>query len=196
MGLRIVCVNSAVEFARLDSRLLALVHEYHCDDQALQYDRPTAKVSSLLAAGAQTERPFLLINSDCQIFGQPEVLWGALAAPQQLTIGVRYNHAPGAALESAECERWGLDAFVLTPAMAKTLPALPFGIGKPMWDYWIPHHFRERGVRFRWIHSPFFFHETHALGWTQAEWDLGAAYLATHYQVDFLTDVVAFRRGL
>jgi hypothetical protein len=196
IGMQVIAVNTAAELARLDTGLSRLVHGHVNESTTLEYSKPTQRISSILKAGRQTGMPFMLINSDLQISGDPQVITDALAHSDKLTIGVRYNHEPGQSINAAEYEPWGLDCFLMTPEMAATVPNLPFGIGKPVWDYWLPHHFRSRGYKFHWIRRPFFFHERHPLGWSDSEWKLGARWMQQFCGVPLAQSSVAYRNSL
>lgn len=196
IGLEVIAVNTAAELARLDTGLSKLVHGHVSNTTPLEYKKPTQRISTIVKVGRQTGLPFLLINSDIEINGDPQVIIDALAEPEKLTIGVRYNHEPGQSIIAAEYEQWGLDCFLMTPDLAATVPNLPFGIGKPVWDYWLPHHFRSRGYRFHWIRRPFFFHERHPLGWSQTEWNLGARWMKEFYGLPLAQTSVAYRQTL
>lgn len=181
-GIEVTAVNTAAEFAAIEGQPEGL-RRVVCDSVALQYDRPTQYVHSLIGAGIERGLPFLLLNSDIEIYGNPSVLEAALQAPHSPMIGVRYNHAAGRHRYTGKIERWGLDCFVLTPTLAATIPFIPFGIGKPVWDYWLPYHFRQIGKTLSWARAPFFYHEEHALGWSDAEWQVGDSLMVDHYGV-------------
>ena len=192
-GLRVVVVNTTEELSAMS--LPDGVETAACDDLSTLYDRKTQLVSSLVRVGLETGRPFLLINSDIEISGDLTLLDEALKTPQELTIGIRYNHRPNEK-SKAHLETSGLDAFLMTPELAATLPEAPFGIGKPVWDYWLPQHFRSLGVKFNWIRRPLFFHESHALGWSWEEWQQGADYILEKYGVVLGYGSNEFRRSL
>lgn len=196
IGLEVIAVNTGAELARLENGLSNLIHGHVSNTTPLEYKKPTQRISTILKVGRQTGIPFLLINSDIEISGDPQVITDALDQPDKLTIGVRYNHDDGQSLHSAAFEQWGLDCFLMTPEMAATVPNLPFGIGKPVWDYWLPHHFRSRGYKFHWIRRPFFFHERHPLGWSDAEWKLGARWMQQFCGVPLAQSSVAYRNSL
>jgi hypothetical protein len=197
IGLPVIAVNSAAECALLSGEYPGVTFRA-CDDLATDYDRPTQRVSSLIQTALEVDTSILLINSDIQIWGDPQILSDLISQPGETTlaIGVRWNHAPGADLTTAKRERWGLDAFVLTPEMAATVPRLPFAIGRPVWDWWLPTHFRDIGYSFRWLDQPWLYHELHALAWSQTEWDRGAAWLQNIYGLDLQRNSQSFRKTL
>jgi hypothetical protein len=192
IGLEVITVNTADEL-----RTVSLPNDVQaCTNETLTtiYDRPTQPIWNLLQAGIGTGHHFMLINSDIEICGDPSLLERAIAHSDSLTIGIRWNHERGKLL--ATREEWGLDAFLMTTEMARTVPPLKYGLGKPAWDYWIPHHFRSFGYSFDWIKQPFFFHELHPLGWSQPEWILGAEMLKAAWGVNLMADATGFRKSL
>lgn len=194
IGLPVVVVNTEQELQAFS--LPTGVTGVACSGVSSLYERPLQRVTSLLSAGAATGMPVLLINSDIEIHGNGDLIESALSSPDRLTIGVRYNHSLDDPRPKAWREPWGLDAFILTPEMIRTIPDAPFAIGKPVWDYWLPHHFRNLGYQFGWIDSPLFYHELHPLGWSHEEWRVGAEYLAATYGVRLGYGSAAFRAGL
>ena len=157
-------------------------------------DRP--RIKTLIDAGAATGLPFLLINSDVEISGDHTAIEEAIDSPDKLAIGVRYNHDSNSPRARSQREGAGLDVFILRPAMAATVPDLPFTIGMPVWDYWLPHHFRSLGYKFHWIREPLFFHARHELQWSREDWTRGAAWLAEHYDIDLGYGSTKFRESL
>ena len=166
-----------------------------CEELTTEYDRPTQRVSTLIRAGAEQGIPFFVINSDIEMRQNPEAIDAGLSPGESLVIGVRYNHGPGDR-RAATREPAGLDCFLMTPAMAATVPDLPFGIGKPGWDYWLPHHFRAAGHEIRWFPEPLLFHESHDLGWNREDWKLGAGWLRQHYGLTIGHDSDKYRLSL
>jgi hypothetical protein len=192
-GLDVLAVNTAAELANLD--LPSGITGIACDRVALHYDRQTQLVSSLIHLGAETGTPFLLINSDIECQGGSDLLEQALGYSDALTICVRHNYTTS--MSYARPEPDGLDAFLMTPKMARTVPRdAPLAIGKPVWDYWIPHHFRARGHPFHWITSAVFFHQNHTIGWTQDDWTKGRDFMRATYGVELGYGSREFRRGL
>ena len=192
-GLRVVVVNTADELSSMS--LPEGVHTVACDDLTTLYDRKTQLVSSLIRVGIETGGVFMLINSDIEINGDLSLLDEAMKHPDELTIGIRYNHQSWRK-DHPVLETSGLDVFIMTPEFAATLPAAPFGIGKPVWDYWIPHHFRSLGITFNWIRRRLFLHETHELGWSWQEWQQGADYIHQEYGVVLGYGSAEFRLSL
>lgn len=191
-GLSVVVVNTQAE---LDSMPWAtmIAKTVVSENTAQGYDRPVQLVQSLINAGIETGGQFILINSDIEITGDVSELNHAIGLHDRLTICVRYNHERGKK-PMATREPAGLDAFLMTPTMAKMVVDIGLGFGKPGWDYWIPIHFRKHGIKFNWIQRPLFLHESHPVGWSNADWMRGHDKIKDCYGVSI--SGVAFRNGL
>jgi hypothetical protein len=133
-------------------------------------------VCNLLQLG--NGQPMLLLNSDIEILGQQSRLL-ELVDERQTAIGIRHNwetHRVDSTLE-----KWGYDAFLLFPDDLATLPDLDFGIGQPMWDWWLPVHLDTIGVSIEYIAEPFFYHRKHPLQWDHSGLAIGRAIMADAY---------------
>lgn len=183
IGLHVIVVNTTSEI-NCCSIQEPWIEFFESENVATEYDRPTQRISTLINVGRKNKLPFLLINSDVEICGDNSVIESALQEDCKLTIGIRYNHTPGKSRNSGKPERYGMDCFLMTPEMAATVPDMQFAIGKPVWDYWIPYHFRNLRCKFNWIKTPFFFHESHTLGWSQDDWSMGAEWMRKAYEVN------------
>jgi hypothetical protein len=192
-GLTIHAVNTSAEIVRL-RELYPQVNHWHAQDDVPDiFERRTQYVWNLAQMAATLDKTILLINSDIQLIGHPKTLIRRLYE-NALVTGVRRNFID--TIDVSERERWGLDAFVLTPAMAETLPKLSMAIGQPMWDYWIPHHFRSLGYRMEFIADDIFYHRKHPLNWSDADWLIGARTLASEGGIDLQCNALDFRRSL
>jgi hypothetical protein len=154
------------------------------------------RIKELLNAGAETGLPFLVINADIEIYGDHTAIEEAIDSPDKLGIGVRYNHDSKSPRGRSRREAGGLDVFVMTPEMAATVPDLPFTIGMPVWDYWLPHHFRSLGYKFQWMREPLLFHAQHDVNWSREDWARGAAWVREHYDIQLEYGNIAFRESL
>lgn len=158
-----------------------------------RYDRPVQLVKSLIDVGIQSGGEFMLINSDIEIAGDVSALGYAMSLKDRLTICVRHNYESGKE-SAARREPAGLDAFIMTSEMAETVLDIGLGIGKPGWDYWLPIHFKKLGIKFNWINRPLFFHESHPVGWSDADWTRGHDEIKKHYGISISES--GFRKGL
>jgi len=164
--------------------------------KVIQVNEGRPRIKTLIDAGAATGLPFLLINADIEISGDHTLIEAAIESPEKLTIGIRYNHTPSEPRGRSRKEAAGLDAFLMTPAMAATVPDLPFTIGQPVWDYWLPYHFQQLGYAFHWINEPFLFHAAHEIQWSREDWIRGAAWMREYYGIDLEYGNVEFRESL
>jgi hypothetical protein len=193
-GIPVIVVNTQAELDTL--RLPPGIRSIAREGLTTLYDRETQYVSTLIEEGMNTNATFMLINSDIEIAGPVSLLDNAIKAADRLTIGIRHNHIAKAPRRRAARELSGLDVFLMTPELADTIPNAPFGIGKPVWDYWLPTHFMSIGRKFHWIKEPLFFHEKHPLGWTQSEWLCGRDFLDRTYGVELGYGCSRFRDSL
>jgi hypothetical protein len=186
-GLTIVSVNQASEMPKL-KRLYPQVSRWiRCKERV-------PLIRTLATVAVKLDRTILLINSDIEIYGQHERLAKHLADPLSQTVGIRFNYANND-YESSVIEPHGLDVFSFTPAMARSLPVSPLCIGKPVWDYWVPCHFRSLGYEFQFIGEPMFFHSKHDIQWSGEDWMTGARWLEANYPSEFsVASCVEFRR--
>lgn len=190
-GLTVHAVNTAAEIDTLRPLYPQVDHWHASEDQAVGLSKRTATINSLADIAAKINHTVLLINSDCEAYGNPGVLVEQMR-DKTLTMGIRHNYLESRHVGAVR-ERWGLDAFVVTPDMARELPRLPFGIGVPIWDYWLPYHFRELGYDLSTVVPAWLYHRQHAPGWVRSDWVTGANVFSQHYDYDMLNGSDAFR---
>jgi len=73
---------------------------------------------------------------------------------------------------SADAERCGFSAFVLTPALAAVYDRSDvMCLGKPWWDYWLPYAALRAGIQLRRPRHAALTHAVHARsGWDDDDW--------------------------
>lgn len=175
-GLKIRAVNRSDEIEKL-ALLYPQIDEWvACDELVPHYSFHTQRINRLVDQVA--DGPILLINSDIEIRGDQKRLLSILASGS-VGVGIRYNYTGH--WRSGQREGWGIDAFLMTPEQAQTLPQLDFCIGRPMWDYWLPYHFDAQQIAMEWIGEPYFYHEAHPVHWSNADLDLGRKWIAKQY---------------
>jgi glycosyltransferase involved in cell wall biosynthesis len=177
-GLRIHSVNSADEISQLKPLFPQVERWWHTDQLSREFDHPTIRITAMTDIIQQVDRPMLMINSDIEIRGKQSQLLDAIT-PGLATVGVRFNYDHD--FRQSSRERWGLDAFYLEPQHVRDLPELPFAIGKPVWDYWIPLHLALNGFESSYIGEPLFFHKSHRLNWSKRENAMARTWLSDHY---------------
>ncbi len=192
-GFTIHCKNRKSEVARL-KHLYPQVSGWHeCEKVQKEYAKPTQSIHALIQTAVEIDQTVLLVNSDIEIHGKQQVVRDAIGSG--VLVGIRHDYDSDK--RYAVRFAWGLDAFSFTPSQAKRLPYLPFGIGKPVWDYWLPQHWRSIGMPMNFIGEPFFFHKKHKLNWSEAEWLMGAEWF--YQQYGFMrsqAESVVFRQSL
>ena len=173
LGMDIVAVQPASEIDAMAATYEGVTW-IACDGQ-----RPT--IADLAAVAA--DGPILIINSDIAIEStMPEFRRDWLAIEDKtLRVGCRWEvMADG----SQHLQRWGIDAFLITPAMLADFRDLGFRIGQPAWDYWMVIHYASLGYRIRAKIDRGLMHATHTQAWTKAEGREGVAIITDHYGID------------
>ena len=173
-GLDVLSVNLPSEIKRLSEAYdVEFVETTESGDH---FNRKTPTINSLAAVSVERDVPILLLNSDCALYGPQRLV---LDVPQ-VGIGIRHNWTDH--LSDATQEQWGLDAFILHPEHAQSLPRLPFGIGQPMWDYWVAWHMGHMGFRVDWIGSKLIYHKSHPTHWSPEDCQVGRNWITEHYK--------------
>ena len=195
-GLQVVAINTHDEHAAFRHEITELIIPFVNPSLAIKYKKPVQLVTDMLAVGATYGIPFVMLNADIEIKGDHSEFSASIDIPHKVTIGVRYNHAEGTQHRFAQREIAGLDAFLLTPEMVATITPMQLGFGKPVWDYWLPHHLRLNGYQINWLTDPLCYHEEHLVQWSKDEWELGAGWFRKLYDVDVQYEVMTFRDSL
>ena len=164
------------------------------DSPLTNYPWHTQLITDLANVAVELNRTVLLINSDVEIYGDQSKLTAPLADGKQV-VGIRWNYSDGKH-HQAKREQWGLDAFSITPDFARSLPRLRLRIGRPMWDYWLPLHSRTIGQPMHFIGEALFYHHSHEIHWSNADWNMAAKWVSEHYNYDFGTWAKPFRNSL
>lgn len=178
-GLTVHAVNTAAEIETLRMLYPQVDHWHASEEQSQDFSKRTATINSLIDMAIRLDRTVLVINSDCETYGNPNLV-SSFLADKTLVFGIRYNYIGNRHFSPAR-EEWGLDCFVVTPEMAATVPRLGLGIGSPVWDYWIPLHFQSRGYSVVTPEHAWLFHRSHPLAWNQDDWLSGARIVQEHY---------------
>jgi len=139
-GFRVLSVNHADEVAALAQRYPEVTFVPTARDAREWTGRKNPYIADLLAALKEASEPVLgLINSD--LLFEPSAAWTE-NLPSRVTMSMvvahRYNtHS----LKQGALRRFqGLDCFFFdkSTALRALETALPFAIGAPWWDYWLP----------------------------------------------------------
>lgn len=186
VGLTICAVQPASEIESLRTAYPQVTHWHPVDESQ------PPKIHQLAQIAVDQNTTALIINADIEIHGQQLLIRNAIASG--MLVGIRYNYESD--WWQGTREPWGIDVFGITPEIAQTLPDLELRIGRPMWDYWLPHHAKLHQFPMSWINEPLFFHRSHSLAWTQEDWQQGAKVFCQYYGVDIATDWAKYRHGL
>ena len=73
-------------------------------------------------------------------------------------------------MRRAQREPHGIDAFLFHGRDVADAPDTFLSMGKPAWDYWLPHLFAARGRPVYAVEFPAGFHRNHPLRWSWDEW--------------------------
>jgi len=142
-----------------------------------------ARIKPLIDQAVDEE--ILILNSDIDIVSDPDVFRKNWTDPDklELRIGIRWNRNP----RTGEFKMFknGVDAFLITPDMAKVIPDIGLAIGKPAWDYFIPWHLVKKEGYKMTLHKepPTFIHEEHHQNWSVADYNRGLILFEDNYGV-------------
>jgi 2-O-methyltransferase len=113
--------------------------------------------------------PVLLINSDIHLrMSDWEVKRARWLSDGGLCYFVRYNHDGES--RRASRERYGIDAFLFHGHDAPPFPDSFLSMGRPFWDYWLPHKFSSDNRPVYAVEFPAAFHRNHRSQWSWEDW--------------------------
>jgi hypothetical protein len=136
-----------------------------------------ARVAAIVSAG-----PGLLINSDIKIDTDRDTFeqdW--LAMERQFNIGIRYDFSKVG--KPKVCNRYGIDAFLITSEVMQVLPDLGFVLGTSVWDYWIVWHMVTSGFSIKAKTTKGLLHLRHKRGWSDVDTNYGLGVMWDRYRV-------------
>lgn len=111
----------------------------------------------------------LMINSDIRLrMSRWEVRRLRWLSDGGLCYFVRYNHDGN--FGRARRELYGIDAFLFDGRDAPPFPDSFLSMGKPFWDYWLPHTFSAYGRPVYAVEFPAAYHRNHRTLWTWEDW--------------------------
>lgn len=126
-------------------------------------------IKAMLDWAAEQNAPALLINADIQLrLAEWEVTRLRWLSGSGLCYFTRYNHDGD--LTRAERECYGIDAFLFHGRDVAQFPDSFLSMGKPAWDYWLPHMFIAHNRPVYAVEFPAAFHRGHPLRWSQENW--------------------------
>lgn len=127
------------------------------------------------------DEPILILNSDIEIRMTPDRFsseW-EIPAGKALKVGIRWD--VNARTNRYQLLKWGIDAFLITPDIAKHLPDIGLTMGCPVWDYWIPWHMHSLGYQILTNKNQGLFHVVHNRNWSMDDYHTGWRLVAEHY---------------
>jgi FkbM family methyltransferase len=167
-GLEVRSFNHPSEIAQL-ARAIDVEFVPVSDTTERIFAHPFVPIGAFLDWAQSQRAHVLIINSDIELNLTPWQLrrlrWLARGG---LCYFVRYNHV--GVKEQATREAWGIDAFLLDGAYASLFPRSFLSMGRPFWDYWLPHTFAAHGLPIFSVEFPVAFHRNHAQGWSWEDW--------------------------
>ena len=173
-GLNVVSVNLPEEIRTLEEKYD--IEFIETTESCNQFNRKLPTINSLANVSIVRDTPIMLLNSDCALYGSQKLVLDV----KHVGIGIRHNWSEH--LSDATQEQWGLDAFILQPEHARSLPRLPFGIGQPMWDYWVAWHMQQAGFQVDWIGGKLIYHKSHPTNWTPEDCQVGRNWITEYYE--------------
>jgi hypothetical protein len=176
-GLTVHSKNQSGEVDQLKDRYPQVDQWHICDVVPEEYKTRTQSIHALAQTAAEIGQRIILINSDIEIHGEQRIIREAVE--DGVLVGIRHDYKDH--WWTGTRFIWGLDVFSFTPDQARSLPYLPFAIGKPIWDYWLPQHFKTVNQKTNFVGDPFFFHKLHKTNWNEDEWNMGAKWFADTY---------------
>lgn len=128
--------------------------------------------------------PVLIINSDIEIKTTGDKFRSEWEAPErkELKVGIRWD--VNVRTNRYQLLKWGIDAFLITPEIAKLLPDIGLAMGCPVWDYWIPWHMNSAGYSILTNKNQGLFHVVHPRNWSVDDYHTGWKLIANHYGED------------
>lgn len=153
------------------------------DRTAEKFGRPNVRISAIL--DQCLESPGLILNSDIHISCSSELFhkdW--LIDDNMFKVGIRWDQIPMTG--DMRLQKYGIDAFLITPDIARNTPDIGMAIGIPAWDYWLPFHVVSRlNKRLVAIKNDHLIHAVHPPNWDHATINAGLMLIQQHYDIDF-----------
>jgi len=180
-GLRVIAVQCPGETESLRPHFPNVTFKEYTLPTSNIFSKNTPTIDSMAYQAIEEKDAVLLINSDISIKDSDLMFqqhW--VVQPKTLSLGVRQDANPGS--KKRKQQKWGIDAFLVTPEMAQTIPDIGFRIGLPGWDFWIVYHFHLLGYAIHVTKSRLF-HENHPKGWNEADQMAYRCLVQTRYNV-------------
>src|ERR1051325_11640050 len=139
------------------------------DTSVATFGRHFIPVNALLDWSSRYNGPVLIINSDIELrLENWELKRARWIAENGLCYFIRFNHDGDHA--RAIREPYGIDAFLFHGRDAHLFPRSFMSLGKPYWDFWVPHTFARHGRPVYSVEFPVSFHLRHQNRWSWEDW--------------------------
>lgn len=180
-GLKVIAVQAPGETEYLQQFFPDVTFkEYDLPDTNI-FSKNTPTIYSMCQQAIEENDRIFLINSDISAKDKPSVFHQKLTHQENtLLVGIRKDADPGSKIR--KLQKWGIDAFCLTPEMATVTPDLGFRVGLPGWDFWITYHLHNLGYITK-VSGLLLFHENHPRGWNAQDHAVYRAMIAEKYQI-------------
>lgn len=181
IGLDVVCVQSPGESAQFMD-LYPGVEFVETDLVGDLFKKPhLVRIYALMKQAVRFHEPGLIMNSDIEVRCSKEEFESRWAAPKNRTLvmGVRWDEDP--VTKVAKIQKWGIDAFLITPGIVDDVFDLGLSMGCPAWDYWIPLHLMKLGYQIVTHKHNDLIHESHPLNWSREDYEIGLRALRKSY---------------
>ena len=168
-GFKVVSLNGKHEIAALKEQYptVEFIESRTMDGI---YKAPYIPISAFIDHAKEKKyESILLINSDIVLRDEKNDIGRYLQwSPNGLVIANREDHN-GSFAGSVRYE-FGFDAFIIHSKFYDSIPQTMFCMGQTWWDYWLPYRFINTGKTVVCVREPIFYHQSHAVQYSQAEW--------------------------
>ncbi|HEU0252643.1 MAG TPA: hypothetical protein VFR12_06380 [Pyrinomonadaceae bacterium] len=167
-GLEVRSFNHPSETAELER--LFDIEFVPVEDTSIQtFGAHFIPIHAMLRWATDLNLPVLLINSDIELRFEPwemnRIRW---LSDGGLCYFVRFNYDGD---YTAATKEWnGIDAFLLHGRDCDLFAPSFLSMGKPYWDYWLPHMFNSSGRPIYAVEFPATFHLNHSGRWSWPDW--------------------------
>ena len=181
IGLDVVCVQSPGESMQFKD-LYPGVEFVETELVGDLFKKPhLVRIYALMQQAVRFSEPVMLMNSDIEVRCSKEEFESRWTVPKSKTLvmGVRWDEDP--VTKVVKIQKWGIDAFLITPSIVGDVIDLGLSMGCPAWDYWIPLHLSKTGYQIITHKHDDLIHESHPLNWSRDDYDIGLKVLSRSY---------------
>jgi hypothetical protein len=180
LGYKVIAVQTVGETATLQQKYPGVVFA-ETNQIGDMFRRPNlVRIRAILDQARIS--PILILNSDIEIrstTAEFDRLWETPNG-KVLKMGIRWDEFPDG---TRKLLKYGIDAFLITPKIAKDLNDIGMTMGCPAWDYWIPIHLQRKGYEMLTSKSESLVHTVHPQNWNKQDFNTGVQLLQMVYDV-------------